>query len=191
MMRGRAGGIAVFLAAAVFACALCPASRAVVALRAQSVGPLAHVETDRGRFTIMMFPEEAPISVAHVLALIRRGFYDGQRVHRAIPGFVVQFGDPQTRDIASRERWGRGPAASSGTPVGVAEITSKRRHVALAVGLAHVGEPAKADSQLYITLAPRSDLDGRYAVIGQVVDGTDVLPLLQVGDVVRRIYVSD
>lgn len=160
-------------------------------VHAQSEGPFVRVETDRGLFTITLFRNDAPLSVEHVLTLVKSGFYDGQRMHRAVPGFVLQFGDPQTRDPGLRERWGRGAAASSGTAIGLAEITSKRKHGAFAVGLAHVGEPAKADSQLYITLAPRSDLDGRYAVIGQVVDGIDVLPLLQAGDVIRRIYISE
>ena len=54
--------------------------------------------------------------------------------------------------------------------------------------MAHMGNPAKADSQIYITLEPRPDLDGRYAVFGQVIAGMDVLPLLHVGDEIRRVY---
>ncbi|MGE3518171.1 MAG: peptidylprolyl isomerase [Vicinamibacterales bacterium] len=160
-------------------------------VHAQSLGPIVQVETDRGRFTIMLFRDAAPVSVAHVLGLIKAGFYDGQRIHRAIEGFVVQFGDPQTRDPKARDRWGRGDAASSGSPIGISETSSTRKHGAFAVGLAHRGEPAKADSQLYITLAPRPDLDGKYAVVGQVVDGTDVLPMLRVGDQIRRVYISE
>ncbi len=52
-------------------------------------------------------------------ALAKAGFYDGLRVHRALTGFVVQFGDPQTRDESKRSLWGRGPAASSGRPIGI------------------------------------------------------------------------
>ena len=96
-----------------------------------------------------------------------KGFYDGQRVHRAlawIPRAVRRSAD---RAILHARLWGRGAAASSGTPIGVAEITKKRLHQAGAVGVAHMGNPAKADSQIYITLAPRPDLDGQYAVFGQ------------------------
>jgi len=54
-----------------------------------------------------------------------------------------------------------------------------------------MGSPAKADSQIYITLAPRPDLDGQYAVFGQVVEGQDVPARLQVGDEIRRVYLRE
>jgi cyclophilin family peptidyl-prolyl cis-trans isomerase len=150
--------------------------------------PVVVVESARGTFAFELFPGDAPASVAHVTALVKQGFYDGVRVHRAIPGFVVQFGDPQTRDDSARALWGRGAKAGSGKPVGVAEISAKRPHQAGTVGLSHLGDPAGADSQLYITLAPRRDLDHRYAVIGQVVEGADVLARLQVEDEITRAY---
>jgi cyclophilin family peptidyl-prolyl cis-trans isomerase len=153
--------------------------------------PLIVVETSKGTFAFETFPNEAPKTVAHIVALVRRGFYDGQRVHRALPGFVVQFGDPQTRDPEKRNLWGRGAAASSGTPIGVPEIGKKRRHQAGAVGVAHMGDPAKADSQIYVTLAPRPDLDAQYAVFGQVVEGEEVPATLQVGDEIIRVYVRE
>ncbi len=139
----------------------------------------------------MTFPADAPLTVAHVTDLARRGFYDGQRIHRVVSGFVVQFGDPQSRDVNIRELWGRGGAASSGVPIGVAEITKRRPNLQGAVGLAHMGEPGKGDSQIYITLARRTDLDGQYAVFGQVVEGADVLTRLQVGDEIRRVYIRE
>jgi cyclophilin family peptidyl-prolyl cis-trans isomerase len=152
-------------------------------------GPVVVVETDRGTFSFETFPDDAPRTVEHVLDLVERGFYDGLRVHRAEPGFVVQFGDPQTRDLTRRALWGRGAAASSGHPIGIAEITKKRKNVEGAVGMAHPGNPALADSQIYVTLADRPDLDGQYAVFGQIVSGADVPSMLEVGDVIRRMYV--
>ena len=153
-----------------------------------SVKPVVVVETARGAFAFELFSGDAPVSVAHVTALVTQGFYNGVRVHRAIPGFVVQFGDPQTRDDSKRALWGRGTEAGSGKPVGVAEISAKRLHQSGTVGLSHLGDPAGADSQLYITLAPRRDLDNRYAVVGQVVEGADVLARLQVEDEITRAY---
>ena len=160
-------------------------------LSAQRSAPLIVVETTRGTFAFDTYPKEAPVSVAHIVQLARSGFYDGQRVHRAVPGFVAQFGDPQTRDLDKRSVWGRGVEASSGSPIGIAEVTLKRKNVALAVGLAHAGEPAQADSQLYIMLEARPALDGQYAVIGQVVEGEDVPARLQVGDEIKRVYVRE
>jgi peptidyl-prolyl cis-trans isomerase B (cyclophilin B) len=153
--------------------------------------PQVVVETTVGTFAFETFPNDAPKTVAHIVALVKRGFYNGQRVHRAVPGFIVQFGDPQTRDTAKRELWGRGPAASSGTPIGAAEISKRRLHGVGAVGAAHMGDPSKADSQIYVTLAPRRDLDGQYAVFGRVVEGEDVPGRLRAGDEIRRVYLRE
>jgi cyclophilin family peptidyl-prolyl cis-trans isomerase len=156
-----------------------------------SAPPLVVVETSRGRFAFETFPADAPQTVAHIVALVRSGFYDGQRVHRAVPGFLVQFGDPQTRDLSKRPLWGRGAAASSGRPIGAAEITKRRLNREGAVGVSHMGNPRLADSQIYITLADRRDLDGQYAVFGRVVEGEEVPPMLQPGDEIRRAYVRE
>lgn len=151
--------------------------------------PVVVVETSRGTFSFETFPNEAPVTVAHVLALVRARFYDGQRVHRAQSGFVVQFGDPQTRDPSRRESWGRGDAAGSGKKVGAAELSKKHRHVPGAVGLAHRGNPYDADSQIYVTLSRHPELDGRYVIFGQVTSGEDVPGQLQIGDEITRVYV--
>lgn len=165
--------------------------RVVPRLAAQAEAPVVVVETSQGTFAIEMYPREAPLSVAHIVGLVKAGFYDGQRVHRALPHFLVQFGDPQTRDPEKRQWWGRGEDASSGKPIGVAEVTLKRKNLAMAVGLAHAGEPAKADSQLYVMLEDKPELDGQYAVIGHVIEGFDVPAKLVVGDQITRVYLRE
>jgi len=151
--------------------------------------PVIVVETPKGTFSFETFPKEAPMTVAHIVELVNERFYDGQRVHRAVPGFVVQFGDPQTRDVSKRALWGRGAAAASGKAIGATEISKKRLNRQGAVGVAHLGSPSGADSQIYITLAARRDLDGQYAVFGQVISGSEVLETLEVGDLITRVYV--
>jgi cyclophilin family peptidyl-prolyl cis-trans isomerase len=158
--------------------------------RAQT-GPVIVVETTKGAFAFETYPNEAPKTIAHVVQLIRQGFYDGQRFHRALPGFVVQWGDPRSRDMSTEGDWGRGDAASSGTPVGVPEISKKRTHIKGAVAMAHPGDPSKADSQIYVTLTDRHDLDGRYTVFGHVIAGADVPARLQRGDLITRMYVRE
>jgi peptidyl-prolyl cis-trans isomerase B (cyclophilin B) len=153
--------------------------------------PVIVVETSRGTFAFETYPDEAPRTVKHIVELVRRGFYDGQRVHRAIPGFAVQWGDPQSRDLSKEAVWGRGPAASSGAPIGAAEISKKRTHTKGAVAMSHQGNPAQADSQLYVMLGSRDELNGRYAVFGRVIAGVDVPERLQKGDVVQRMYVKE
>jgi cyclophilin family peptidyl-prolyl cis-trans isomerase len=153
--------------------------------------PVIVVETSRGTFAFETYPAEAPKTVMHVVALVTRGFYNGQRFHRAVPGFVIQWGDPQSRDESKEAQWGRGLAASSGTPIGSAELSKRRTHTKGAVALAHQGNPALADSQLYVTLDKRDDLNGKYAVFGHVIDGVDVPERIQRGDVILRMYVKE
>jgi peptidyl-prolyl cis-trans isomerase B (cyclophilin B) len=149
------------------------------------------VETSKGTFAFETYPSEAPKTVAHIVELVKSGFYDGQHVHRAVPGFLVQWGDPRSRDLAQESEWGRGAAASSGRPIGAAEITRKRTHTAGAIGVAHAGLPAQADSQIYVTLADRPDLNGKYAVFGHVIEGADVPGRLEKGDLITRMYVRE
>jgi peptidyl-prolyl cis-trans isomerase B (cyclophilin B) len=158
---------------------------------AQISGPVVVVETTKGAFAFETFPSDAPKTVAHILQLVRKGFYDGQRFHRALPGFVVQWGDPRSRDPEKQADWGRGEEASSGAPIGAPEISRKRLQTRGAVAVAHDGDPAKADSQIYVTLADRPDLNGKYAVFGHVVAGSDVPERIQKGDLITRMYVRE
>jgi cyclophilin family peptidyl-prolyl cis-trans isomerase len=159
-----------------------------VTLQSQSVGPIIVVETTNGTFEFETYPVDAPKTVAHIVDLVKRGFYDGQRVHRALPGFLVQWGDPRSRDVAREDDWGRGADAASGNAIGASEITKKRAHTRGAVAMAHPGNPAKADSQIYVTLANRPELNGKYTVFGHVITGDEVLPRLERGDVIIRMY---
>ena len=159
-------------------------------VRAQ-MGPVIIVETTKGAFAFETYPNEAPKTVAHVLQLVRDSFYDGQRFHRVLPGFVAQFGDPRSIDASKEADWGRGDAASSGHPIGLSEMSKKHAHTKGAVAMAHPGDPARADSQIYVTLADRPDLDGRYTVFGHVIAGADVPGRLQRGDLITRVYVRE
>ena len=158
---------------------------------AQPAGPVIVVETTKGTFEFETYPVEAPKTVAHIVDLEKRGFYDGQRVHRAMPGFLVQWGDPRSRDLSREADWGRGAEASSGKPIGVSELRRKRLHTRGAVAMAHQGNPALADSQIYVTLANRPDLDNRYTVFGHITVGDDVPPRLEQGDLIRRMFVKE
>jgi peptidyl-prolyl cis-trans isomerase B (cyclophilin B) len=153
-------------------------------------GPIVVIETIKGTFEFETYPDDAPKTVAHVLALVKKGYYNGQRFHRAVPNFVVQVGDPQSRDMSRREWWGRGEFAGSGTPVGVAEFSKKHLHVKGAVAMAHSGNASQADGQFYVTLAAIPKLNGKYAVFGRVISGFEVLPRLQVADLLKKAYVK-
>ncbi len=165
-----------------------PAGASTAAAPSPGAGPVIVVDTAKGSFEFETYPEEAPKSVEHILALVKRNFYNGQRVHRQEPGFVVQWGDPQSRDMTKRDMWGRG--FGTGRVVGAAEFSKKRTHVRGAVGMAHNGDATQADCQIYVVVANRSNLDGKYAVIGKVLSGMDVVDKLKVTDVIKRMSVK-
>ena len=145
------------------------------------------IETTKGTFEFETYPDEAPKTVEHILALVKRNFYNGLRFHRVEPGFVVQVGDPNSRDYTKRNLWGTG---GSGKPVGVAELSRKRLHVRGAVAMAHSGNPAQSDAQFYVTLNAVPRLDGKYVVFGRVISGMDVVAKIAVGDVIRKASVK-
>ena len=158
--------------------------------------PVVVFETSKGAFEVELYPAEAPKSVEHILTLVRRNFYNGLRVHRFVTGFVVQFGDPQTRDMTKKAYWGSG---GSGRTIGAAEISPKRPHKLGAVALAYDGRfgPESADSQVYICLngparyaPPQSPVQGNYAVIGQVTKGMEIVQQLRELDVIKRATVK-
>ena len=156
--------------------------------KSPGAGPVIVVDTVKGTFQFETYPNEAPKSVEHILGLVKRNFYNGMRIHRQIPGFIVQFGDPLSRDLSKQESWGTG---GSFNIVGVGEPSPKRTHVTGAVAMAYPGkDPRQADSQMYIMLAPRHSLDGDYTVIGQVIAGMDVVQKLVKGDIIRRVSVK-
>jgi cyclophilin family peptidyl-prolyl cis-trans isomerase len=151
-------------------------------------GPIVVLETVKGTIEFETYPEEAPKTVARILELVNKGFYNGQRFHRADPGFVVQIGDPVSRDMSRIDWWGR---QGSGKPIGVAEITKKRKNGIGAVGMGHSGDPKLADSQFYITRRVAPELDGKYTVFGKILKGQDVVNKLQKGDILKRAYLRD
>ena len=152
-------------------------------------GPIVVVETaNKGSFEFETYPNEAPKSVDHILALVKRNFYNGQRVHRFVKGQLVQFGDPLSRDMSKRDYWGTG---GSGKPIGLSEVSPKRKHQVGSVALAHNGDPRSADSQMYIMLIPQPKYDKDYTVIGRVISGMDVVQKLQETDIIRRVTVKE
>jgi cyclophilin family peptidyl-prolyl cis-trans isomerase len=144
--------------------------------------PIMVIETVKGTIEIELFQKDAPKSVAHIVALIKRSFYRGQRFHRVERG-LVQFGDPGTRSMRTQASWGTG---NSGNPIGVAEFSS-HKHIRGAVGLAHGGDPKFADSQLYIMKVADPGLDGKHVVVGQVISGMPVVDRIERADMLKNV----
>jgi cyclophilin family peptidyl-prolyl cis-trans isomerase len=179
-MRWRAAAIAALAAAALSG----PPARG--AQKPATSGPVIVLETAKGTVEFETYPGDAPKTVARIVELVKKNFYNGLRFHRAEMN-LVQVGDPASRDMSREAWWGR---SGSGQPIGVAEITKRRRHVSGAVAMAHSGDPKFADSQFYIVLEPKPSLDGKFTVFGRVTTGLDVVRRIRKGDMLKRASVK-
>ena len=150
--------------------------------------PVIVLETAQGAIEIETFPADAPKTVEHIVELVKKNFYNGQRFHRAEENFLVQIGDPTSRDMSREAWWGRGPG--SGKPIGVAEINKRRKHMPGTVAMAHSGDAKFADSQFYMVIQPRPGLDGKYTIFGRVTAGMDVVKKLKRADILKKASVK-
>ena len=128
---------------------------------------------NNGVVQLELFGPEAPLTVLNFLRLVDRRYFDGQRFHRVVPGFVVQAGDPRG------DGWG-GPGEV------IRDEINRRRYGHYYVGMALSG-PDTGGSQWFITLSPQPHLDGGYTVFGRVTDGMAALLRLTEGDPIRSI----
>ena len=152
--------------------------------------PILRIETAKGVIVVETYPMDAPKSFEHILALVKRRFYDNQAVHRIVPGQAVQFGDPQSRNMMLVDWWGRGPNSGSGSMIGVTEVSKTRKHVRGTLSIANSGSPAGGDSQMFIALRAVPKWDGHYTIIGQVTSGMAVADKLARGDKIKSISVT-
>ena len=152
--------------------------------------PVFRIETAKGVMVVETYPMDAPKSFEHILALVKRKFYDNQAVHRVVAGQAVQFGDPQSRNMMLVDWWGRGPNSGSGKMIGVSEVSKTRKHRRGTLAIANSGSPALADSQLFIALRPVPAWDGKYTILGQVTSGIEVADKLVRGDKIKSMTVS-
>ena len=132
------------------------------------------VRTSRGDIRFKFYPKEAPNTVARIIELIQKGFYNGLSFHRVVPGFVIQGGDP-----AGDGTGGSGQKLK-------AEF-NRHRHVEGTVAMARAADPDSADSQFYISLGTHPHLDGAYTVFGQVISGMDIVRAVQIGDKIQAV----
>jgi peptidyl-prolyl cis-trans isomerase B (cyclophilin B) len=133
------------------------------------VDKVAELQTDLGTIAIRFYPDVAPGHVRNFIDLSESGFYTGTKFHRIIPGFVIQGGDPNTKD-KDRSTWGTG---SSGKRL-KAEFNSVH-HARGILSMARAQDPDSASSQFFVCVADAGALDNKYTVFGKVVSGMDVV----------------
>ena len=131
--------------------------------------PQAIIETKFGSMEIRFFPDKAPKHVENFITLAKSGFYDKTIFHRVIPGFMIQGGDPNTKDEKNKSQYGTG-----GPGHNVKAEFNDRPHVRGTVSMARSKEPDSAGSQFFIVVKDSSSLDGQYTVFGEVVKGMEV-----------------
>jgi cyclophilin family peptidyl-prolyl cis-trans isomerase len=129
---------------------------------------VAEIHTSAGEIDIRFFPDVAPNHVKNFLDLAAKGFYDGTKFHRVIPGFMVQGGDPNTK-AGDPSMWGTG-----GSGVNVKAEFSSVSHKRGIVSMARSQAPDSASSQFFIVVADSTFLDKQYTVFGEVTKGMDI-----------------
>lgn len=130
---------------------------------------VAVISTAQGRIVLRFFPEVAPEHVSNFINLSKSKFYDGTTFHRVIPGFMIQGGDPNSRDDnLADDGMGRGPRNLQ------AEF-SRVRHERGILSMARGQNPNSASCQFFIMVAEAPHLDGQYSAFGKVVKGLDVV----------------
>ena len=189
-MRKRSMVVALALAGAVIAGGVGAKAQTKTQTKGQSAssgGTTLVLETAKGTIEIELYDKEAPKSIAHILALVRRDFYRGLRFHWVQPN-VIQVGDPNTRNMAVQNSWGEG---GSGQRVGVAEF-GKRSFERGSVGIAYRNgqTPTDADSQIFILKGPNPTLNTKYTMIGHVTKGMEVVDKIEFADQLRLMYVK-
>jgi cyclophilin family peptidyl-prolyl cis-trans isomerase len=154
-----------------------PALEAVAEMATPAYSPHAYIRTSKGEVQIELAVLDAPRTVANFVALVRKGFFDGVRLHRVVPDFVVQDGDPR----------GDGEGGPGYT---IRDELNERPYLRGTVGMA-LDWKDTGGSQFFITHSPQPHLDARYTVFGQVVEGMAVVDRLEPWDLIQSVRVWD
>jgi cyclophilin family peptidyl-prolyl cis-trans isomerase len=146
---------------------------------------------ERGKIVFELYPKSAPKTVEHFVELCKKNFYEGIKVHRVEPGFVVQMGDPESRGAEVSEFESKGIGThGSGTTV---PLEANLPHLKGTLGLARSGNPDSGDSQFFINLSDNKSLDDQnpgYCVFGRIVEGEDIADKIQKGDRIKSLTVQ-
>jgi peptidyl-prolyl cis-trans isomerase B (cyclophilin B) len=142
-------------------------------LVSNTTNEVAVIKTVAGDMVIEFWPDVAPKTVENFKTLAKKGFYDGTAFHRIIKGFMVQGGDPLTKDDTKQNRWGTGDPGYK-----IKAEFNERSHKRGVVSMARSQDPDSAGSQFFICHGDPSFLDRQYTAFGKLIQGDDVLEKL-------------
>ena len=159
---------------------------------------VAVIATSEGTIRVQLHGQDAPIHVGNFVELARKGFYDGLKFHRYVPGFVIQGGCPHTRDMTPEDvAAGKpGPTGRPGTGGPGYSIKGEWRdnphnkHDDGTLAMARSSMPDSAGSQFYFCLGPQLFLDTDYTVFGDTIEGLDVIYKLRAGSVIESVTIE-
>ena len=160
---------------------------------------IAVFKTSKGTIRVQLAGKDAPIHVGNFVELARKGYYDNLKFHRYVPGFVIQGGCPNTRELTPEEVVEKAGNPFAGLGTGGPGYSIKEEfttnpnnsHEDGALAMARSMEPNSAGSQFYLCLGPQHNLDSGYTVFGQTIEGKDVIGQLRVGDVIETIEIEN
>src|SRR4051794_21738922 len=131
---------------------------------------VAIIKTSSGEMVLQFWPEVAPKTVENFITLAKKGFYDGTAFHRIVKGFMIQGGDPKTKDAKLENEWGTGDPGYK-----INAEFNDRKHERGVLSMARSASPDSAGSQFFICLDAAPFLDHKYTAFGKVIKGEDVL----------------
>lgn len=135
-----------------------------------AVDEVAVIKTTAGEMVVEFWPDVAPKTVENFKTLAKKGFYDGTAFHRVIKGFMIQGGDPLTKDPAQEGRWGTGGPGHQ-----VKAEFNDRSHKRGVLSMARSQHPDSAGSQFFICHGDPTFLDRQYTAFGKLIKGDEVL----------------
>ena len=135
-----------------------------------SSNEVAVIKTNEGEMVVQFWTDAAPNTIENFKKLARQGFYDGTVFHRIVKGFMIQGGDPNSKDAARENSYGQG-----GPGYKIKAEFNNHSHDRGVISMARGPDPDSAGSQFFICLAPVRRLDGQYTTFGKLIKGDDVL----------------
>ena len=160
---------------------------------------IAVITTDEGTIRVQLHGEDAPIHVGNFVELAQKGFYDGLKFHRYVPGFVIQGGCPNTREMSAADvaagKSGPDGMPGTGNPgysiKGEWKTNPNTTHADGTLAMARSSMPDSAGSQFYFCLGPQHFLDTDYTVFGDTIEGIDVIGKLRAGSIIENITIEN
>src|SRR5947208_494156 len=136
---------------------------------------VAVIKTSEGEMVVQFWTDAAPATIENFKKLAREGFYDGTIFHRIVKGFMIQGGDPNSKDPAKESSYGEGDPGYK-----IKAEFNDHSHQRGVISMARSSDPDSAGSQFFICLAPVPRLDHQYTTFGKLIKGADVLE--KIGD---------